>query len=150
MPYEQFLPTEPHQMIPCTQLSILCSTPKNNKQFIRKTFSKLKEHVGMDLKKNTTTTRRDSKIFLGISYIPTCNHIHTTIPYTWHHHTDKHPQPSERKGVGHNQTLCIKKVKSDNEGYSTCVISNPTGGTVETKPARLTISMILHCCLIIK
>ena len=61
------------------------------------------------------------------------------LTYTWHHQTAKDASKVE---VGENNpTLRIDKVKSDDEGYYTCTISNPTGGTVETTPARLTTSM---------
>ena len=55
------------------------------------------------------------------------------LSYTWHHQISK--------VVGNNQTLHIDKVKSGDEGYYTCTISNPTGGTVETNPAQLTTCM---------
>ena len=58
--------------------------------------------------------------------------------YTWHHQTSKHS--SQKKVVGNNQTLNIDKVKSSDEGYYTCTISNPTGVTVESNPAQLTTS----------
>ena len=62
------------------------------------------------------------------------------LSFSWHHHTSKQPLPSEKKLVGEEQTLHIKKVKSDDEGYYTCTISNPAGH-VETVPVRLTTSM---------
>ena len=38
-------------------------------------------------------------------------------------------------------TLHIENVQpNDDEGYYTCKIRNPTGGSVETMPAQLTIS----------
>ena len=43
--------------------------------------------------------------------------------------------------IGNTQILRIEKVESSNEGYYVCTISNPTGGTVETSPARLIMSM---------
>ena len=61
------------------------------------------------------------------------------LSYTWHHQTSKHT--SGKKIVGNNQTLRIDKVESTDEGYYTCTISNPTGGTVETNPAQLTTGM---------
>ena len=66
------------------------------------------------------------------------------LSYTWYHQTSKHT--SGKKVVGNNQTLHIDKVKSDDEGYYTCTIRNPTGGTVETNSAQLTTGMLLHHC----
>ena len=60
------------------------------------------------------------------------------LSYTWHHQTSKDASKVE---VGEdNPTLHIDKVKSDDEGYYTCTISNLTGGTVESHPAQLTTS----------
>ena len=61
------------------------------------------------------------------------------LSYTWHHQTAK--DASKVKVGENNPTLRIDKVKSDDEGYYTCTISNPTGGTVETNPAQLATSM---------
>ena len=61
------------------------------------------------------------------------------LSYTWHHQTSK--DTSKVKVGESNPTLHIDKVKSHDEGYYTCTISNPTGGTVETNPAQLTTSM---------
>ena len=59
------------------------------------------------------------------------------LSYTWHHQTSK---DASKVKVGENDpTLRIDKVKSADEGYYTCTISNPTGGTVETPPAQLSM-----------
>ena len=66
------------------------------------------------------------------------------LSYTWHHQTSKDAskvEVGEDNPTRNNPTLRIDKVKSDDEGYYTCTISNPTGGTVETNPAQLTTSM---------
>ena len=64
------------------------------------------------------------------------------LSYIWHRQTSKQLLPNdERVVVGNIQILCIDKVESKDEGYYVCTISNPTGGTVETNPARLTTSM---------
>ena len=62
------------------------------------------------------------------------------LSYEWHHQT------TERiSGVGgNNLTLRINNVKFNDEGDYVCTISNRTGGTVKTNPARLTTSMSLH------
>ena len=60
------------------------------------------------------------------------------LSYTWHHHTSEPPKKQEVGG--NNQTLCIDKVKSDDEGIYTCTIRNPAGD-VDTEPAQLTMSM---------
>ena len=64
------------------------------------------------------------------------------LSYKWHHTT-----AGRTSEVGENNpTLHIHNVKSDDEGDYTCTISNPTGGTVKTNPARLTTSMSLYHC----
>ena len=71
------------------------------------------------------------------------------LSYTWHHQVSRHP-PSQKKVVGNHCILCIDKVKSSDEGYYTCTVSNPTGGTIETNPAQLTTSMYNCIIAIIK
>ena len=68
------------------------------------------------------------------------------LSYVWHHQTSKHPLSSEKKIVGNHQILRINKVKSSDEGYYACTISNTIGVTVESNPAQLTTSMYLHHC----
>ena len=61
------------------------------------------------------------------------------LTYTWYHQATKQLLPNDKRViVGNTQILRIKKVESSNEGYYVCIISNPTGGTVETTPVRLT------------
>ena len=63
------------------------------------------------------------------------------LTYTWHRQTAKQLLPSdERVSVGNTQILHIDKVESNDEGYYVCTIYNPTGWSVETKPAQLTTS----------
>ena len=68
--------------------------------------------------------------------------IGKNLTYTWYRQTAKQLLPSEKRVfVGNTQFLRIDKVESSDEGYYVCTISNPTGGTVEMKPAQLTTSM---------
>ena len=68
--------------------------------------------------------------------------IGKNLTYTWHRQAAEQSLPSDKKVlVGNTQILRIDKVESDNEGYYVCTICNPTGGSVETKPAQLTTSM---------
>ena len=61
------------------------------------------------------------------------------LSYTWHHLI---PECNSKKELSEkNKTLHVKEVKSDAEGDYVCTISNPAGVTVETKRARLTMSM---------
>ena len=69
------------------------------------------------------------------------------LTYTWHRQTAEQLLPSEKRViVGNTQILHIDEVESSDEGYYICTISNPTGGSVETKPARLTTSMFCMFC----
>ena len=68
--------------------------------------------------------------------------IGKNLTYTWHRQTAKQLLPSDKRvSVGNTQILRIDKVESNDEGYYVCTISNPTGGSVETKPVQLTTSM---------
>ena len=68
--------------------------------------------------------------------------IGKNLTYTWHCQTAKRLLPSDKRvSVGNTEILRIDKVESNDEGYYVCTISNPTGGSVETKPAQLTASM---------
>ena len=68
--------------------------------------------------------------------------IGKNLTYIWHRQTAEQLLPSDKKVlVGNTQILHIDKVESNNEGYYVCTICNPTGGSVETKPAQLTTSM---------
>ena len=68
--------------------------------------------------------------------------IGKNLTYTWHRQTAKQLLPSDKRVfVGNTQFLRIDKVESNDEGYYVCIVSNPTGGTVETNPVQLTTSM---------
>lgn len=62
------------------------------------------------------------------------------LSYTWHHQTSRYAHSKEKVG-GNNETLHIQNLQSDDEGYYTCTITDPSGGNVETRPAQLTLSM---------
>ena len=62
------------------------------------------------------------------------------LSYKWYHKTAKRTS----EVGGNDPALHIDNVKSADEGDYVCTISNPTGGTVKTDPARLTTSMSLH------
>ena len=71
--------------------------------------------------------------------------IGKNLTYTWHRQPAKQLLPNEKRAVvGDTQTLRIDKVESSDEGYYVCTICNTTGGSVETNPAQLTTSMLLH------
>ena len=71
--------------------------------------------------------------------------IGKNLTYTWHHQTAEQLLPNDKRVVvGNTQILRIDKVESSDEGYYVCTISNPTGGTVETKPAQLTTRTCKH------
>ena len=73
-------------------------------------------------------------------FVVKANGSHLT--YTWYRQTTKQLLPNEKRvSVGNTQILQINKVELSDEGYYVCTICNPTGGSVETKPARLTTSM---------
>ena len=81
----------------------------------------------------------------GISAEFVVKAIGKNLTYTWHHQTAKQSVwqllPSDKRVlVGNTQILRIDKVESNDEGYFVCTISNPTGGSVETKSAHLTTS----------
>ena len=64
------------------------------------------------------------------------------LTYTWFRQDTRQLLPNEvRVIVGNTQILHINKVESSDEGYYFCIVCNPTGGTAETQPARLTTSM---------
>ena len=64
------------------------------------------------------------------------------LTYTWYRQATKQlSQTDQRVIVGNTRILRIEKVESSNEGYYVCIISKPTGGTVETSPVQLTTSM---------
>ena len=70
------------------------------------------------------------------------NAIGKDLSYTWYRQATKQlSKTDQRVIVGNTRILRIEKVESSNEGYYVCLISNPTGGTVETSPAQLTTSM---------
>ena len=67
--------------------------------------------------------------------------IGKNLTYTWHRQTAKQLLPSDKRvPVGNTQILRIDNVELNDEGYYVCTICNPTGGSVETKPAQLTTS----------
>ena len=73
--------------------------------------------------------------------------IGKNLTYTWHRQTAKQLLPDEKRVVvGITQILHIDKVEPSDEGYYVCTICNTTGGSVETNPAQLTASMLLHLC----
>ena len=73
-------------------------------------------------------------------FVVKANESHLT--YTWYRQTTKQLLPNEKRvSVGNTQILRINKVELSDEGYYVCTICNTTGGSVETKPARLTTSM---------
>ena len=64
------------------------------------------------------------------------------LTYTWYRQATKQlSKTDQRVIVGNTRILRIEKVVSSNEGYYVCIISKPTGGTVETNPIQLTTSM---------
>ena len=64
------------------------------------------------------------------------------LTYTWYRQATKQlSKTDQRVIVGNTRILRIEKVESSNEGYYVCIISKPTGGTVETSPVQLTTSM---------
>ena len=72
----------------------------------------------------------------------TAKAIGKDLTYTWYRQATKQlSKTDQRVIVGNPRILRIEKVESSNEGYYVCIISNPTGGTVETSPAQLTTSM---------
>ena len=63
------------------------------------------------------------------------------LTYTWHRQTAKKLLPSDKRvSVGKTRILRIDKVETKDEGYYVCTISDPIGGSVETKPVQLTTS----------
>ena len=63
------------------------------------------------------------------------------LTYTWHRQTAEDLQPKDKRVfLGNYRVLHIDRVDSSDEGYYVCTVCNPTGGSVETKPARLTTS----------
>ena len=70
------------------------------------------------------------------------NAIGKDLTYTWYRQATKQlSKTDQRVIVGNTRILRIEKVESSNEGYYVCIISKPTGGTVETSPVQLTTSM---------
>ena len=64
------------------------------------------------------------------------------LTYTWHRQTAEQLLPSDKRVfVVKTRIVHIDKVESKDEGCYVCTISNPTDGSVETKPVQLTTSM---------
>ena len=67
--------------------------------------------------------------------------IGKNLIYTWHRQSAKQLLPKDKKVVvGNTQILRIDKVELRDQGYYVCTISNPTGGSMVTKPAQLQLT----------
>ena len=71
------------------------------------------------------------------------------LNYTWYRQGTKELLPNDKRViVGNTLILRVEKVETSNEGYYVCIISNPTGGSVETSPAQLQLTTSMYLCFV--